>query len=983
MAEIAHYSHPTPRETMQTIADLKANLKNKTFDQGIHWRILFLGRSINGTTDIVSSLSRSLRNLGHHVLDLDTKFHRITENPERVSGGNGPIYVQAHRLGPIVQRFRPQMIICCAGGLTFTDEDAAWLKDQGIVLVGVTLSDPDVFPSVHAHAHVFDVHTTNAELSLEMYRNAGVHNTVYFPFGIDRGFVTQDVADYPGMAADVICLGHANNRPDRNQTMTQLSERFDVKTYGRGWEIPGSEPVAGDRALQALKMGRIHINFPLTRAGFVNIKCGVFESVGAGAVIATGKFDEMAHFFDYDDEIIGYTDDEDLAAKVAALLDNPDEYERIRLNGFRRLVENHLYEHRWMELFETIRTASRETTQWLPEERIQQVRSVLGESLPRARKVLLSGFYGAGNLGDELILRSISNALHEADPAVQVVVAAENPHRVELQHGLQAFKRTDIYDGAHQLHTADAVVVGGGGLWHDLTFHRAGGLASLVNGSTMSIAGFGNLPLMGRVAGIPYHVVGLGAGPLEDDDAKGMVRFLAEQTESILVRDEYSRAVIVDTGVDYARVTSAPDVVYAVDLPTDRHAADVLPGLSELKKQGYRLIGVNLRRWAHADMEAVLAEVEKTLNTVAAGERIAVIGVPMQAGASHDRSILSALAERLSPNIPFFLMPDPPTFEVFDHCVGLLDALVTMRLHAALLAHRRAVPTVGLVYDPKVARHFEEVRRGRFAVPLESCWEAIHDLLLETLAEGRIDEPVTIDAVADLERSARDALTKAAGRVAASPVRPVVHEIPAEKPTEAASPGVVVQKPIAAFTKAEFSATGLHIPDRALNVLFDSPRALHISLPTTAPTPGQEIHNSCTLSLDTAAPVEVSLTITNNYERPQNIGKIAVVVRVGDHEFTDDLARSKEPVLLRLRTSGTEELPVDVSLRVSGRCYPAQSWPKYSRVSVRVTEAHTVSDRGRVPTMFASAGSVSVVAESDDGLPRDLAETAGVAQSAQ
>ncbi|MEW1978957.1 polysaccharide pyruvyl transferase family protein [Kocuria palustris] len=945
---------------MQSIAELKADLESKTFDQGFHWRILFLGRSINGTTDIVSSLSRSLRNLGHHVLDLDLKFHRVAENPERVSGGNGPIYVQAEKLQPVVESFRPQMIICCAGGLTFTGEDAARLKAQGIVLVGITLSDPDVFPTIKGHAHVFDIHTTNAELSLEMYREAGVPNTVYFPFGIDRGFVTQEVEEDPSMEADVICLGHANSRPDRNQTMTALDKRFDVKTYGRGWDIPGSEPVAGDRALQALKMGRIHINFPLTRAGFINIKCGVFESVGAGAVIATGEFEEMAHFFDYGEEIIGYTDDDDLAAKIETLLENPQEYERIRLNGFRRLVENHLYEHRWMDLFDVIRHASPESTPWLDEGRISQVRQILDRSLPRARKVIISGFYGAGNLGDELILRSISSALESADPAVQVTVAAESPRNVELQHGLQAFKRADIYESAHQVHTADAVVVGGGGLWHDLTFHRAGGLASLVNGTGMSVAGFGNLPMMGRVLGVPYHVIGLGAGPLQDRDAQAMVRFLAQQTESILVRDADSQAAIEQTGVDPATISCAPDVVYAVDLPSpDAPAVESTEELRRLRSEGRRLVGVNLRRWAHEDMDAVVSEVEKALNALAAEGSLAVIGIPMQAGAKHDRLILEQLAERLSPNVAFFLLPDPPTFEAFDQCLGELDALLTMRLHAALLAHRRHLPTIGLVYDPKVQRHFDEVRRSECALPLTAGWERILDGLQAAVQERRIEAPATLEALTTLEAESRAALEAASARVAAAPARPAVYEIPSERPAPTTAISASPQKPVAAFTKATFSATGLEIPERALNVLFDSPRALHISLPTTAPTAGQEISNACSLHLDSSAPTEVSLSITSNYERAQNAGKISLIVQIGDFLFEDDLARSKTPVMLRVRTSGVQELPVRVTLRVNGRCYPAQSWPKYSRVSVRIHEAHAIEDRAPARTMFASAGQIT------------------------
>ena len=41
-----------------------------------------------------------------------------------------------------------------------------------------------------------------------------------------------------------------------------------------------------------------------------------------------------------------------------------------------------------------------------------------------------------------------------------------------------------------------AVILGGGGLWHDYTFDRAGGLAGLFHGSTLSIPGLAVLPLL-------------------------------------------------------------------------------------------------------------------------------------------------------------------------------------------------------------------------------------------------------------------------------------------------------------------------------------------------------------------------------------------------------------------------------------------------------------------------------------------------------
>ena len=122
-----------------------------------------------------------------------------------------------------------------------------------------------------------------------------------------------------------------------------------------------------------------------------------------GAIVATGRFDEMAHFFDYGEEILGYDSETDLEHSIQELLDDPARAGRMRVAGFKRLINSHLYEHRWMSIFDEIRGVSAQSSPWLSDERAAQIRATLATSLPRARKIILSGFYGANNLGDEMI----------------------------------------------------------------------------------------------------------------------------------------------------------------------------------------------------------------------------------------------------------------------------------------------------------------------------------------------------------------------------------------------------------------------------------------------------------------------------------------------------------------------------------------------------------------------------------------------------
>jgi polysaccharide pyruvyl transferase CsaB len=947
----------------QQIQELKDELKTRVFDQGFHWRVLFLGRSINGTTDIVSSMSRSLRNLGHHVLDIDTAKHRITHNPSRATGGHGPIYVDLDKIESIVRNFQPQIIICCAGGLTFTEEHAARLKAQGIVLLGITLSDPDVFPSVAGHAHVFDFHTTNAALALEMYKEQGVNNTVYFPFGIDRGFVTQDVADAPEFAADVICVGHANNRPDRNKAMTHLAQTLDVKVYGRGWELPESEVVSGDRALQALKMGKVHVNFPLTRAGFINIKCGVFESIGVGAIVATGHFDEMAHFFDYGEEILGYNDEADLERNVRELLDDPARAGRMRVAGFKRLISSHLYEHRWMSLFEEIRTAGRETAPWLPDERAVQIRKTLGESLPRARKVILSGFYGANNLGDEMILRSISQHLRNADPSVQVFVGSERPIRVEHDHGLQSFQRSDHHGASEVLRTASAVVVGGGGLWHDYTIQKAGGIASLFTGAPMSIAGFGILPLMGSLLDIPFYTVGIGAGPLVDDDARRQVRYLASTARRLNVRDHESKGLLEGLGINPDVITVSPDTVYAVDLSTTTAAPEALEALHA---QGYRLIGLNLRHWRNAEQGVWLRRLQDAIVDAAAKEKIAVVGLPMQLGGVHDEDILTKFGKSLPQEVPFVSLGGQFGLDDYLSALRMVDGIIAMRLHAALLAHRSGRPVVGLSYDPKVTRHFAEVGAGELCLEITDPEADFRGAIQDMLELKGAPLVATQQRVVDLERRASMALTAICSEIVANPENANVYRIPAEKPSYVSKPAPankVLRAAVAAFEPMVSRANKFReVPERRLNVLFDSPRALHVSLPTAKPWRGQTVEQHGHIRVTSDGPVEIALQIENRYQNSKSAGKIAYFIRMGDSVLREDLSGSKDPIHVRYVTNGESRVPFSVAVVVLNNCPAAEGWRRFSKVSVRISHTHAVTGQ-KEALMFASGRSVLSLAD--------------------
>ncbi len=611
-------------DDLPTVDEQRAELAATRIDADHPWRILFLGRSMMGPTDVVACALRGLRNLGHRVLHLDQDRHRGMVRREAPPDGSGPNWVDAAWLEPILDRFDPQVIVCVAGGLCFTRDEADRLAERGILLVGVTLSDPDVFGSMVEHVGRFDLHATNAREALVRYEREGIENTTLFPFAIDRAFAAATLADDPALEADVICIGGARGRPERREVMNRLAGRFDVRVFGDGWDDPTAEVVAGRRLIQAARAGRIHVNFARTRAGFTNVKCGVFESVAAGGVLCTARFAEMGDLFGYGTEIVGWEHVEDLEAKIAGMLDDPERLERYRRRSFARLAADHLYEHRWLDLFAPVLRQLEGEPGPLPSERLDQLRPHLADREAPVRPVVLNGFFGAGNTGDDLILESMTHGLRRAEPSLEVQVCTRRPAEVEATAALQAHQQRDV--GLVDVVAGDSVgvIVGGGGLWHDYTFEAAGGLAGLFDTDTRSVTGMSRALLLAVLREIPGHVYSMGVGPLTDRRAQRFLAWLRPQLTSLSVRDEGSAALLEAIDGWSATVPVVPDPVYALPLPDDRD-----PGSMGATRR--RLLGVSLRPWADAAAVGRRSVMVSALDDLLErNPELDLIGIPLQ-----------------------------------------------------------------------------------------------------------------------------------------------------------------------------------------------------------------------------------------------------------------------------------------------------------------------------------------------------------------
>ncbi len=84
-------------------------------------------------------------------------------------------------------------------------------------------------------------------------------------------------------------------------------------------------------------------------------------------------------------------------------------------------------------------------------------------------RLVLSGYYGFYNVGDEAILQSIIESLHKENPNIELVVLSNDPDYTRKMYGVEAVDRWSIKSVYDAIKKSDGLISGGGSLLQDKT----------------------------------------------------------------------------------------------------------------------------------------------------------------------------------------------------------------------------------------------------------------------------------------------------------------------------------------------------------------------------------------------------------------------------------------------------------------------------------------------------------------------------------
>jgi polysaccharide pyruvyl transferase CsaB len=329
----------------------------------------------------------------------------------------------------------------------------------------------------------------------------------------------------------------------------------------------------------------------------------------------------------------------------------------------------------------------------------------------KKQKILISGYYGHGNIGDEAILFSILDQLKGHDLTV-VSLDPEYTKRVQGQKAIDFFNTDEVEEAVKR---SDIVVMGGGGIFQefpDIDYYKTR-ISYLFHNPYGKLLAFAIVPIISAIYEKPLVFLGQGVGSFFSEDSKSFYRFIFSLPSLITVRDNYSYGWVKQLG-RHDGIHLSADPAFLL-LAEDGEKADSLLKKHTLTEK--KFITLSLREWIyHGLIDDMVREVARALNDFLRDKELSVLLIPFQeieknAHPTQDKKTLLQLMERLEKNIQekAVLLEDNLRPQELQALMGKGLFGIGMRYHFLIFSVLNSIPSVSLSYDEKCLHLMREI----------------------------------------------------------------------------------------------------------------------------------------------------------------------------------------------------------------------------------------------------------------------------------
>ncbi len=297
-------------------------------------------------------------------------------------------------------------------------------------------------------------------------------------------------------------------------------------------------------------------------------------------------------------------------------------------------------------------------------------------------RVVLSGYYGFHNAGDEAILGELVGSVRRLSPGAEITVLSKDPKGTAAAHGCRAIPRFSPFKILRAVCRCELLISGGGSLFQDST-------------STRSLLYYTGILALAQKLGKRTYLYANGVGPVTRESNRRLVRRVVEAADAVTLRDPDSLEELRRMGCEREDILVTADPVFNLPLPDPKRAREILDGAGV---DGPYVVA-SLRP---CDVpEGYFENLAKALDLIAQKYKVRVVFVAMQP--KRDEPVSWDVSDMMETDAT--VLSGDFTPQELMGVIGRAQAVLSMRLHALIFAARTATPALGFVYDPKVASY--------------------------------------------------------------------------------------------------------------------------------------------------------------------------------------------------------------------------------------------------------------------------------------
>lgn len=320
-----------------------------------------------------------------------------------------------------------------------------------------------------------------------------------------------------------------------------------------------------------------------------------------------------------------------------------------------------------------------------------------GTGLKRRGEVIISGYYGFKNLGDDTLLRSLISTLREEEPHIKITVLCAKPKKMRKLYGVRTVNRYNLLKISREMKRAKMLINGGGNLIQDGT-------------SKKSLLYYTTIMKMAKKRGLKLVLYANGIGPLYDEKSRRTAAEIINKADFISLRDPESLELLKEIGCEKkpVRISADPAFVKGENDPEWIKFVLSREGLDPLGK--YFMVSVRSGNTLDKSKtnydERIVTELSKAIGEINEKYGLVPIFVPFQAAV--DDKITEELYGKVGLGKILKGLSAKELSGVIERC----DFVISMRLHLLIFAASCSVPMIGLSYDKKVNSFISYIGEG-------------------------------------------------------------------------------------------------------------------------------------------------------------------------------------------------------------------------------------------------------------------------------